>query len=128
MTNTAAPPGGKFLALDKCHDDGGDAAGKMRGWAENSGGADAGSDGLLMRRPERQRRRPTEVLCASPVHQGGVALWVLFGAYDDHAAAGGGGRRRGLRDGVSEILVDAYYCIVSWRLARRSVGGHVPRR
>ena len=106
MTNTAAPPGGKFLALDKCHDDGGDAAGKMRGWAENSGGADAGSDGLLMRRPERQRRRPTEVLCASPVQQGGEALRVLFRAFAltaeaepraDAAIARGRRRNRGRR-------------------------------
>ncbi len=31
-------------------------------------------------------------------------------------------------DGVSEILVDLYYCVVPWRLARRSVGVHAPRR
>jgi hypothetical protein len=63
-----------------------------------------------------------------------VALWVLFGAYDVVVAVGGRDaptyteRRGGSRDGVSEILVDAYYCVVAWRLAQRSVGCHVPRQ
>ena len=34
----AAPPGGTFLALDNYCDDGGDAAGKARGMAEDGGG------------------------------------------------------------------------------------------
>ena len=116
MTNTAAPPGGKFLALDKCHDDGGDDAGKMRGWAENSGGADAGSDGLLMRRPERLpgasaqkrkivavgdravppapqkrkqvKRRCSQKNCDNGVVQGGVC--VRHGARRTYAPSGHG--------------------------------------
>jgi hypothetical protein len=41
-SGTAAPPGGTFLALDNYCDDGGDAAGKARGSAEDGGGAYAG--------------------------------------------------------------------------------------
>ena len=47
-SGTAAPPGGTFLALDNYCYDGGDAAGKARGMAEDGGGAYAGLDSLLM--------------------------------------------------------------------------------
>ena len=47
-SGTAAPPGGTVLALNNYCDDGGDAAGKARGRAEDGGIANAGLDGLLM--------------------------------------------------------------------------------
>ncbi len=50
-SETAAPPGGTFLALDNYCYDGGDAAGKARGMAEDGGGAYAGLDSLLMPPP-----------------------------------------------------------------------------